>query len=76
LDQVGRWDEDRFDYYPNHPELVIVWDSERRTFHIGCVAHAAARACWMSGVIPADFSCPFGRSDCLMDPMLGRSVAF
>lgn len=76
LDQVGLWDEDRFDYYLNHPELVIVWNAERRTFHIGCIAHAAARACWRKGHVPVDFVCPFGHADCLMNPMRGRSIAF
>lgn len=76
LDDVGRWDDDRFNYLLNHPELVIVWDPPRRTFHIGCVAHRDARACWRSSAVPAGFSCPFERPDCLMHPFLGRQIAW
>ena len=72
--EVGSWNEDQFEYLMNHPELVVVWDPNARKVHIGCVAHAKARECWAMGRIPEKFQCPFDRTDCLMNPMKGRSV--
>lgn len=69
---VEEWAPDRFEYLLNHPELVLIWDQTERTFHVGCTAHPAARACWANGFTPWSFSCPFARSDCLMRPLLGR----
>ena len=70
------WDQDRFEYLMNHPELVVVWDTETRKVHIGCIAHINAQKCWRNGVVPHDFDCPFEHDDCLMSPLRGRSITF
>jgi|GEM_PF-2100893 len=75
LQGEGAWNQDQFDYLMNHPELVVVWDPETRSLHIGCVAHFKARQCWQNMAVPADFSCPFHRGDtCLMVPFRGRKI--
>lgn len=66
------WEQDYFDYLVNHPMLVIAWDGQGKRFHVGCVAHPHARACWSRGQVPADFACPFQREACLMAPLRGR----
>lgn len=70
----GAWQQDRFEHLMNHPELVVVWDPETRKLHIGCVAHTDAKKCWANGHVPEDFECPFGLQECLMVPLLGRTV--
>lgn len=69
------WNQDHFDYLMNYPELVVVWDPIDRRVRVGCVAHADARECWAAARIPEKFQCPFDRTDCLMNPMKGRSVS-
>ena len=64
---IDEWGEDYFDYLLGHPELMIVFEPTRRTFHIGCNRHIDARRCFRNGFIPADFHCPFGATACLMD---------
>lgn len=71
---VDEWAASHFEYLLNHPELVLVWDPTERALHVGCTAHADARACWKSGEVPAGFTCPFAGSDCLMRPMVGRRL--
>ena len=70
------WGPSYFEHLLQHPELVLVWDPPQRTFHTGCTAHPAARACWGAGAgdVPADFVCPFARGVCLMQPLMGRRV--
>ncbi len=71
---VEEWAPSHFEYLLNHPELVLVWDQTERTFHVGCTAHADARACWKTGSSPVGFDCPFASSNCLMRPLLGRRL--
>jgi len=71
---VEEWAPGHFEYLLNHPEPVLIWDQTERTFHVGCTAHADARACWKLGEVPVLFACPFARADCLMHPLLGRRL--
>lgn len=59
------WGEDYFQHLLDHPELMIVYDSELRTFHVGCSQHRDARRCFASGEISRAFACPFQTEDCL-----------
>lgn len=69
---LQEWGEDYFDYLLGHPELMIVFDPTRRTFHIGCSRHADAQACFQTGIIRQDFLCPFARGNCLMEEIRGQ----
>jgi len=71
---VEDWELQYFEHLLAHPELVIVWSMTTRTFHTGCTAHAAARACWEASQVSRDFACPFGRADCLMKPIRGNRI--
>jgi hypothetical protein len=73
---VEQWELCQFEYLLNHPELVLIWDEGVRTFHVGCTAHAHARACWKSGHVASNFACPFANENCLMRPLLGRRVTW
>lgn len=64
---IEEWGEDYFDTLLSNPELVIVYDPGFRRFHIGCSRHARARGCFAEGRIAAEFRCPLGNADCLMD---------
>lgn len=71
---IDEWGEDYFQHLLDHPELVIVYDAELRTFHIGCSRHPIARACLAKGEIAADFVCPFAQGDCRMRKILGQKA--
>jgi hypothetical protein len=73
---VDEWAPGHFEYLLNHPELVLIWDSTERTFHVGCTAHVDARTCWKRGSVPSGFRCPFDNGACLMRPLLGRRVGW
>lgn len=76
-DAVGfsEWGEDYFQYLLDHPELVLVFEPQMRTFHIGCSRHIAARRCFVAGVVTDTFRCPFDSDRCLMHSLLnGRST--
>jgi hypothetical protein len=69
------WGLSYFDHLVAHPELVLVWDPSEQTFHTGCTRHPLAQACWPSGEVPGNFTCPFASgSECLMRPLLGRRI--
>lgn len=55
------WKQELCDYIQAHEELRFFL--VERSFHI-CRAHAVARRVAATGVVPADFSCPFARGDC------------
>ena len=59
------WGADYFQHLLDHPELVIVFDPDQRTFHIGCSRHVNARKCFVNGTIAGSFQCPFKTDDCL-----------
>ena len=61
---LKEWGPGYFEHLLQHPELVLVWEPERRTFHIGCVQHPAAQQCWKVGEIPPEFTCPLDLSTC------------
>jgi len=67
---LSEWGPGYFEHLLQHPELVIDWESGRRTFHIGCTQHPAARACLTAGCLPADFKCPLGLQECPMQRLL------
>ena len=69
---VDEWAPSHFEYLLNHPKHVLIWDQTERTFHVGCTAHREARACGTLENVSAEFACPFGRADCLMNPLGGR----
>ena len=64
----GFWDPAFYDYLVNH-EIFL---SEKPRFHI-CVRHPVARQAVERGLIPADFECPFGDSECQMRKVLDLS---
>lgn len=64
----GFWDPAFYDYLVNH-EIFL---SEKPRFHI-CTRHPVARQAIQRGLIPADFQCPFGDSECQMRKVLGLS---
>lgn len=63
---IDDWGEDYFQHLLDHPELMIVYDTELRTFHIGCSRHIDARRCFVAGRMSNTFQCPFDSSVCLM----------
>ncbi len=75
---LAEWGPGYFEHMLDHPEQFPVWEPTSRTFHIGCTAHPEARACLASGLIPADFRCPFHAVGCPMSRLLatapGRSL--
>jgi hypothetical protein len=71
---LGEWGPGYFEHLLQHPELVIVWEPEQRTFHIGCTRHPAARACLESGHVPADFVCPLGSESCPLLALRGSRL--
>jgi hypothetical protein len=70
----SEWNEDLYEYMVNHEFTLL---GEQRVYHI-CHAHPAPQAAARAGVIPANFACPFQKSDCLMRDILdqypGRSI--
>ncbi len=69
---LGEWGEDYFQHLLDHPELMIVFEPERREFRIGCSRHVAARRCFVDGEIDASFQCPFKSDRCLMRDILAE----
>ena len=67
---IEDWGEDYFQHLLDHPELMIVHDPTRRTFHIGCSRHIDARRCFVDGYVSRSFTCPFGTESCLMHRLL------
>lgn len=67
------WGPDFFEYMLGHPEQYPIWEPTSRTFHIGCTAHPAARACLAAGRIPADFRCPAGSPGCPIRRLLATA---
>ena len=65
-----RWRADYFEYLLKYPDLLLIQEPIRRTFHFGCTAHPAARAVLAAGTIPADFACPLDPADGPMRAML------
>lgn len=72
---LDEWGPGYFEHLLEHPELVIVWEPQMRTFHIGCTLHDAARACLESGGVPIDFRCPVGSTACPLLPLRGGRLA-
>jgi hypothetical protein len=71
---LEEWGPGYFEHLLQHPELVIVWEPQMRTFHIGCTRHATARACLESGLIPEGFECPEGAVACPLRPLRGARL--
>ncbi|PQO47632.1 hypothetical protein [Blastopirellula marina] len=69
---IDEWGEDYFQHLLDHPELVIIYEPELRTFHIGCSRHRDAWRCLAAGKIAAGFACPFGDAHCRTLQILGR----
>jgi hypothetical protein len=61
---LKEWGPGYFEHLLQHPELVLVWEPEHRTFYIGCTQHPAAQECLKSGEIPVDFRCPLDLTAC------------
>jgi len=70
-DGRGDWQPGYFEHLLQHPELVLAYEPERRTFHIGCTMHAKAKACIAAGVVPTRFECPLGSESCPLQPLRG-----
>lgn len=75
-DDDGRdeWEPGYFEHLIQHPELVLAYEAPRRTFHIVCTLHAAARACVAAGRVPIEFTCPVGSATCPLLPLRGASL--
>lgn len=71
---LAEWGPGYFEHLLQHPELVLLWEPERRTFHIGCTRHAAARSCLGAGLVPAEFTCPVDSSACPLEPLRGARL--
>jgi hypothetical protein len=66
------WRADHFEYLLDHPEIWVMDQPSdlRRSFHIGCTAHRAARDVLKAGHIPADFACPLASAACPLRKLL------
>jgi hypothetical protein len=64
---IQEWGEEYFDTLLSNPELMIVYDPQVRTFHVGCHRHRDARRCFQHGTIGSGFVCPFASDACVMD---------
>ncbi|ADG69872.1 hypothetical protein Plim_4061 [Planctopirus limnophila DSM 3776] len=71
---LQEWGEDWFDSLSSNPELMIVYDPQVRTFHVGCNRHTLARNCFRHGRINGDFQCPLLDATCLMDQIRKNRV--
>jgi hypothetical protein len=73
------WNRDLYEYIVSHPEVKVLAQFAERKFHI-CRSHSQARAAIETGVIPAEFACPFADEHCPMRALLavapGHSVIF
>ena len=76
-DDDGRaeWQPGYFEHLLQHPELVLAYEPVRRTFHIGCTRHRAARACLAAGEVPPDFACPAGAVQCPLVQLRGARLS-
>ncbi len=72
---IDEWGEGYFQHLLDHPELMIVYDTQLQTFHIGCSRHIHARRCFADGRISHDFQCPFETRDCRMHKILDNRRA-
>ncbi len=72
---IDDWGEDYFQHLLDHPELMIVYDTQLRTFHIGCSRHVDARRCFVEGRLSKEFTCPFDSRECLMHKILDHRSA-
>jgi hypothetical protein len=70
----GEWGPGYFEHLLQHPELVLAYEPPRRTFHIGCTRHAAARACLAVGGVPTGFVCPVGSAACPLRALRGSRL--
>ncbi len=69
---INDWGEDYFQHLLDHPELMIVYDPELRTFHIGCSRHITARRCFAEGMVSDQFRCPFDSPECVMHKIVNN----
>jgi len=72
---LSEWGADYFQHLLDHPELMIVFDPTKRTFHIGCSRHREARRCFATGELVESFVCPFEAAQCLMHALLAGRKA-
>jgi hypothetical protein len=68
------WGPGYFEHLLQHPELVLAYEPEARTFHIGCTLHFAARTCLESGRVPIGFQCPVRSLTCPLIPLRGADL--
>jgi hypothetical protein len=68
---LKEWGPSYFEHLLQHPELVLVWEPEHRTFHIGCTQHADARKCLTSREVPVNFRCPLELARCPLKSLRG-----
>ena len=75
-DNDGRleWQPGYFEYLLQHPELVVAYEPPRRTFHMGCTIHEAARECVRVGIVPSGFDCPLELEECPLLLLRGASL--
>ncbi|QDT65731.1 hypothetical protein [Calycomorphotria hydatis] len=67
---INEWGEDYFQHLLDHPELILAYDAEQRTFHVGCSRHIEARRCFAEGMISKSFQCPFSSGNCRISKIL------
>lgn len=70
-DGKAEWQPGYFEHLLQHPELVLAYEPQARTFHIGCTRHAAARSCLKNGEVPIGFVCPVGQARCPLEALRG-----
>ena len=72
-DDDGRadWQPGYFEHLLQHPELVLAYEPQARTFYLGCTLHAAARECLAKGRVPTGYECPVGDAKCPLEPLRG-----
>jgi hypothetical protein len=73
-DGRGEWGPGYFEHLLQHPELVLAYEPQVRTFHIGCTRHAAARACLANGEVPVGFVCPVAEAGCPLEVLRGSRL--
>lgn len=70
---IEDWGEDYFQHLLDHPELILVYETENKIFHIGCTLHSEARDCFSKGKIHGSFNCPFQDKNCRIKKIIGNS---
>jgi hypothetical protein len=73
-DRQDEWGPEFFERLLADPELVLAYEAPHRTFHIGCTRHEAARACLVSGFVPAEFVCPGVSDSCPLMKLRGARL--